>query len=286
MTETPVVTAEIAERRLSAEARPTGSTLGMFAEHVRAEIRQHLRMPEYAIGILAMPAILYAMFGMPSAGEQLDGGTSIGALMFGSIAGFNLVTESLFTFGVGVAYERRLGWVRRLRATPMPMWVYLAGKIVMAVLFSAAVLALLLVLAVAGGVRFDITDLVRTVLVLLAGTVLFAPMGWALAYWVRPKAATTVANVVFLPLSFASGFFMPLDALPGFVQTIAPYLPTYHFGQLVWGQLAPAADIAQFGMTPPGPWLVDLAWVVGFSVVLAALAVAGYRRDRRRTIGR
>jgi len=35
-------------------------------------------------------------------------------------------------------------------------------------------------------------------------------------------AAPALANLIYLPLSFASGLFMPLAQLPGFVQRIVP----------------------------------------------------------------
>jgi ABC-2 type transport system permease protein len=279
-TQATQATAMTLERRLSPSAKPAGSMAGLLAAQILAEVRQAMRVPSFLIGVVAVPVMLYAMFGLPEAGQIMAGGTDVGAMMFASLSCYGIVSLAIFTFGVDIAQERGKGWLRRLRATPMPMWAYFAGKCAMAVVFSVAILAATAAVAVlAGGVRFDPARLARTSLVLVSGALAFSTMGFALAYWARPRAAAAIGNLIFLPLAFASGFFYTLNALPSFLQDLAHYLPTYHFGQLVWNQLAPTTDVVDFGSPAPDPLLVHLAWVVGCFVVFGVLAAAGYRRD-------
>jgi ABC-2 type transport system permease protein len=107
-------------------------------------------------------------------------------------------------------------------------------------------------------------------------------MGFALGFWTRARAATTIGNLIFLPLSFASGFFFPLAQLPQFLRDLAPFLPTYHYGQLVWATVGTPADVETYvGTSPEGTW-VHVAWLVGTFVAFGVLASWGYRRDRRR----
>lgn len=271
-------------RHLSPGATRNGGVGGMLGAQVAAELRGNLRLPEFMAGVVAVPVILYTMFGLPQAGQVLPGGTDVGGLLAMSMSAYGVVSLAIFTFGVDIAQERGSGWLRRLRATPLPVWVYLAAKCTMALAFSVVIVGAVLALAVlAGGVAFDVPRLARAALVLLSGAVAFSTLGFAIAFWARPRAATAIGNLVFLPLSFASGFFFPLDQLPGFVQDVAPYLPTYHFGQLVWNALAPEGDVTAFGAPAPGAPGVHLAWVAGSFVVFALIAAAGYRRDRDRT---
>jgi ABC-2 type transport system permease protein len=283
---TAPATATTPERRLSPDAKPSGSIAGLLGAQVLAEVRQARRVPQFLIGVVAVPVMLYAMFGLPEAGQIMAGGTDIGAMMFASLSCYGVVSLAIFTFGVDVAQERGSGWLRRLHVTPMPMWAYLAGKCAMAVVLTAVILVATLAVAyLAGGVRFDPARLARTCLVLVAGALAFSPMGFALAFWARPRAAAAIGNLVFLPLAFASGFFYTLNALPDFLQDLAHYLPTYHFGQLVWNQLGPTADVVAFGSPAPDPLLVHLSWVIGCFIVFGVLAAAGYRhhlgRERR-----
>jgi ABC-2 type transport system permease protein len=71
-----------------------------------------------------------------------------------------------------------------------------------------------------------------------------------ISFSVGGNAAPAVANLIYLPLSFASGLFMPLSQLPSFVQQVAPYLPSYHYAQLAWSAVG----------APSEPVVTSLAW--------------------------
>lgn len=267
-------------RRPSPEASRTGGLLGLVFAQVLAEVRQGRRVPEFLVGVVGVPVLLYCMFGLPQAGKTLPEGTDVAAMMYASIGCYGVVSLAIFTFGADVANERGKGWLRRLRSTPMPMWVYFVGKFAMAALFTLAMLALMLAAALLlGHVHFDAVRLLEAVGILVVGAVAFSTMGFALAFWTRPKAASAVSNLVFLPLSFLSGFFFPVASLPSILQDIAPYMPTYHFGQLVWGAMAPDGDVAAFGVLSPGSTISHVWPVLLTSVVFGVIAALGYRRN-------
>jgi ABC-2 type transport system permease protein len=277
------VDSQAAGRRLSPGARRTGGVLPMLATQVGAEVTRYRRMPEYFVGVVILPVILFAMFGLPNAGDVLPGGTTVVAMIFVSFACYGVVSQALFSFGAELAAERQKGWLRRLRATPMPMWVYFAGKLAMNLAFTVTITGAMALLAqLAGDAAFDAGRLARTGVVLLLGTVAFSPMGAAIAYLVRPKAVATIVNLVFLPLSFASGFFFPLRQLPQVLQDLAPWLPTYHFGQLARDALAPAGDVELYGGGATGGTALHLTVVLGWAAVCTAATVWGYRREAAR----
>ena len=267
----------------SPEAYAGPGPVGVLAAQVRAEVIRYRRMPEYVVGVVVLPVILFAMFGLPNAGQSLPGGTSVVALLFVSFACYGIVSQALFTFGADLAEERQQGWLRRLRATPMPMSVYFGGKLALSLVWSLVTITGIALLAqFAGNAGFSPARLATTVGVLLLGTVCFSPMGSAIAYWARPRAVTTIVNLVFLPLSFLSGFFFPLSQLPDVLQGLAPWLPTYHFGQLAWGAMAPADDISLFGATTSGSTWLHVVVIVGWGVACTVLTTLGYRRDLNR----
>jgi ABC-2 type transport system permease protein len=84
-----------------------------------------------------------------------------------------------------------------------------------------------------------------------------------------------VANLIYLPVAYASGFLMPPALLPAWVQAITPYLPPYHYGQLAWRAVG-----VDDGQAP-----LHLAWLLGSALAFGALAVWGYRRDTGRQFG-
>ncbi len=280
------MTAQLDGRRLSPSAEPSRGALHMLATQVGSEVIRYRRVPEYFIGVVILPIILFAMFGLPNAGDVLPGGTTVVAMLFVSFCCYGVVSQALFSFGAELATERQKGWLRRLRATPMPMWGYFVGKVALSLVFTLVTVGgAALLAATAGRADFDLGRLAATCGVLLLGTVAFSPMGSAIAYWARPKAVATIVNLVFLPLSFLSGFFFPIRELPEILQEIAPWLPTYHFGQLAWSTMAPRDDVDQFGVRITGGVTLHVAVVAGWFLVCTALTVWGYRRelDRERS---
>jgi len=123
---------------------------------------------------------------------------------------------------------------------------------------------------IVGGVRQDLTVWINIIVRLLAGSLPFIALGFAIGYSSGPSAAPALANLIYLPLAFASGLFMPLRQLPDFVQRIAPYLPTYHYGQLAWSAVG----------APSEPLGTSLAWLGGYTVLFMALTARAYRREQ------
>ena len=80
-----------------------------------------------------------------------------------------------------------------------------------------------------------------------------------------------VPFLIYLPLSFASGLFVPLNQLPALIQHLAPYLPSYHYAQLAWNALGAGREAL---------W-VSLLWLGGYNALFLALAIRSYRREER-----
>ncbi|HEU5315858.1 MAG TPA: ABC transporter permease, partial [Chloroflexota bacterium] len=151
--------------------------------------------------------------------------------------------------------------------------VYLGSRLIVAALF--ALLSLLLLFgfgAVAGGIRMDAAQWVQIIGRLILGSIPFAALGFAIGYTVSAHAAPGFANLIYLPLSFASGLFVPLPSMPAIVQQIAPYLPTYHFGQLAWGAAGAPAE----------PLAVSVVWLAGYAAVFLAVALRGFYAEEQR----
>ncbi len=270
-------------RRLSPNAEPGGGRLALFLTQVRCELVSNLRVPEFLIGVVAIPVMLFAMFGPPNARWSLPDGTLVSAMMMPGFGAFGLLSLVIFAFGVDIANERGKGWLRLMRATPAPGWAYFGGKLVTSVVVAAMMLlTLFVVAALIAQVRLPLERWLAIFVVLLLGGMSLAPLGFTLGFLARPRAASTIGNLVFLPLSFASGFFFPLNQLPEILRTLAPFLPTYHYGQLVWRVTASPEAVEAYTGIALGPAWVNLAWLVGTFVVFGLMAVWAYRRQRSR----
>jgi ABC-2 type transport system permease protein len=167
--------------------------------------------------------------------------------------------------------------MRLKRVAPMPPLAYFVAKVVMATSVSALiVLALFGLGATLGGVEMSIDRWVSLALVLVAGALPFSAMGLAFGYLVGPNSAPAVLNLVYLPMAFASGLWIPISQLPDVVQAAAPLLPPYHFAQLALGT---------FGASEGDATLLHLAALAGFTAAFLAVAAWGFRRDEGKTYG-
>jgi ABC-2 type transport system permease protein len=122
--------------------------------------------------------------------------------------------------------------LRTLPAGPGPRFAgrILAGLVLMAISLTPVVLiAALLTEAVVTPLAF-LAAIGATALI----AVPFTLMGLGIGYSLPTKAAVVVAQVLFFPLAFGGGLMTAPGEAPGFVETIAPYLPTGAAVRLMW----------------------------------------------------
>ena len=252
------------------------SPLRTYALEARYEFLKLVRMPGYAIPPILFPAMFYLLFGVLFGGRSI-GGTSLTTYLIATYGTFGVIGAALFGFGVSVAIERGQGWMLLKRASPMPPMAFFAAKLFMCAMFALVIFAVLAAIGISfGGVRLPLLTWLRLGATLVLGAVPFCAIGLGLGYLLGPNSAVPVVNLLYLPMSFLSGLWIPYEALPPTVKTIAPFLPAYHLAQLALGAIGLGAGHAASGH------VVALA---GFACLGLAFALFGYRRDEDRTWG-
>jgi ABC-2 type transport system permease protein len=252
---------------------PVASLGRVLAAQTWSELLIRWRLPAFSATSLALPVVLFSFFGLPFAGRPGPRGLDVGVFLLASFGAYAVGQVMVFGFGISVAVERGQKVDLLMRATPLPSGVYLTSKVVVGLLFGLlSVLVLFAYGGVAGGIRLAPGVWLSMIVRLLAGSLPLIALGFAIGYLAGPNAAPAVANLVYLPLAFASGIFLPLEQLPTFVQRVAPYLPTYHYAQLAWSAVGA-------GREPVG---TSVAWLAGYAVVFTWMAVRAYRREAER----
>ena len=251
---------------------PAAPLAKMLLAQTRCELLMRWRVPAFSVTNLALPIVFFTFFGLPVAHIVRGDGVSIGAYLLASFGAYAVGNVMVYGFGIGVANERGMKIDRLMRASPLPPLVFMLAKVVTALVFSLVALVLLIGFGiVVGGIHQPPAVWATIITRLLAGSLPFIALGFAIGYWSGPNAAPALANLIYLPLSFASGLFVPLNQLPAFIQTLAPYLPSYHYAQLAWSALGAGRE--SLG--------VSLSWLGGYTVLFLALAVRSYRREER-----
>lgn len=264
------------EMRILAEAPRRRNLARIYWLEARSEVLKAMRLPGLVVALLAFPAMFYLLFGVLMRSGPV-GGFNIAEYLLATYGAFGVMNAAIFGFGVGVAAERGQGWLLLKRATPMPAGAMLAGRLATSVLFGLAVIALLDVLGFTlGHVRLPAATLLELAAVLAAGALPFAALGLAVGYLAGPNSAPVVCNLIVLPVSFASGLWIPYPFLPPVVRQIAHGLPAYHYAQLALGVL---------GKGNHEPVLWSVLYLVGFTALMLLLARFGYLRDEGRTFG-
>jgi ABC-2 type transport system permease protein len=260
--------------------RSNSGRLGLLGLHVLTEIVTARRNMEYVVGLVIIPALLYSMFGLPNDSTWVPDGSTFSTIAVGSFVAYGVVSLAIFTFVDELAKERGRGWIRTLRATPVRFGSYLLAKLCMAAVYSLLIVVVLAAVSVpTGASSLGLASWLTIAALGVGGVVLFGTVGMAVAFLVRPRSATTIANLLFLPLAFCSGFFFPLSEVPGVIREVAPVLPTYHFGRIVWSQVATNTEIDLFTGIPGEGTLVHIVWVLGFTLLGGAVAWWAARRD-------
>jgi ABC-2 type transport system permease protein len=97
----------------------------------------------------------------------------------------------------------------------------------------------------------------------------FASLGLVIGLVMPSNAAPGVINLVYLPLSFCGGLWMPIETLPHWLQVVAHGLPSFWFSRLALRTLGYSDSSAL------------LAWTLlaGYAVVFLLIAAFIFRRQ-------
>jgi ABC-2 type transport system permease protein len=251
-------------------AAPTNA-LRAYSTEAKYEFLKTLRQPAYVVPTLTFPILFYVMFGIAFGGKQALGAVSMATYLLATYSTFGVMGASLFGFAVGVAMERGYGWLQVKRASPMPPLAYLFAKAMMSAIFSAILVAALFVLGTAfGGVHLSIAKFLVLAGTMVLGSLPFCALGLAIGCYAAPNSAPAIVNVLFLPMSFCSGLWLPLPLLPKFMQSLAPFLPPYHLAQIA---------LRQVGFPATGTLLQHVAALAAFTVIFLLVARRGFKRD-------
>jgi ABC-2 type transport system permease protein len=258
--------------------RSLRSLVALFAKEAKYEVLKNTRIPIYAISTIVFPLMFYVLFGIVLTPNNPVNRSQDATYLLATMGTFGVMGTALFGFAVSLAMERGQGWLQVKRASPMPLAAYFTAKLLSAMLFSTAIAVALLTIGFSfAHVRLAPVQVVELVAVLVAAAVPFGAMGLALGYIAKPNSAPAVVNLVYLPLSFCSGLWIPIFLLPKFLQEFARVLPPFHISQLA---------LRAVGMSrETGSIAGHVQALAGFTLLFLGIAVVLYRRDEGQLYG-
>ncbi len=249
---------------------PIRRILRAYAKEVQYESLRMLRSPAFAIPFLLLPVPVYLFFGVMLAGPAVAKNPGVANYLFSGFSVFAVMGPALFGAGCALALERDAGFLKLKRALPAPGGAYLIAKMLVSMIFGALAMASMLAAAIAADtVSLTIGQLLIITVVMIVGAVPFCAISLLIGAYASGSSAPAFLNMVFLPMLWLSGIFIPL---PKFLETWAIIWPAFHLNQVALG----SAGVAEFTFINPA---ISAAVLVGVTVVFGGLAI---RRLARR----
>jgi ABC-2 type transport system permease protein len=253
------------------------SGLALVAHQFRFDQKVFWRNPASVFFTVAFPIILLLIFATVFGDEIVDvaGGIKTTAYYVPAIITLSVISATMQSLAMSLVIAREEGRLKRGRATPMPPWVFIAGRIGNSIVVALLMLALI---AAIGDLLYGVAipwDRLPAILVTLTiGAAAFCCLGIALTAAIPSQdAAAPIVNALLLPLYFLSGVFIPDSQLPSGVVHFADAFPVRHFFEAFFNAYLPAGSGLEWG---------NLAGVVAWGIAALLLAVRFFRWTPRR----
>ena len=231
------------------------------------ELLKVLRQPGFTIPSLLFPVMFYLFFGV-----VFTMGPTMPSYMLATYGTFGVIGPALFSFGLGIAIERGQGWYDLKEVFPMPPSDQIISRVLVSMAFGGAIIiTLFLVGALFAEVVLERWQWLALAGTLLIGTLPFCLMGLALGMSLKANVAPAVVNLIYLPMAFLSGLWVPIQFFPDIMQTIALVLPAYHLAQLALHII----DLDQGGSV-----LVHILVLAAYVVLFAVLSHQAFQREQ------
>ncbi len=264
-------------------ARPARNPLAPLATLARRRFQLTVRTPRELAVPLITP-ILFALVIAPALKQALHTGSAYESFVATGTIGLLIPLNTLFS-GLSVIVDRESGAQRELLAAPIPRPLLVLGNLVVAFAITALQIAVLIGVAVARGIHFDVSG--TGLAWFLGAGALFTVGMYGVAETLAgriPKAEEYIARVPAIGIVpwFLAGALFPIQALPGFLTWIARFLPLTHALALVrYGLLDDRGALRDiWGMSSASAMAgLSLLVVAGFAAALTAVSIRVFTRS-------
>ncbi|MDR1405390.1 MAG: ABC transporter permease [Candidatus Methanoplasma sp.] len=251
---------------------------------VGRELKHWYRSKIQIFMMAAQPLIWLGLFGFAMDGlmrgfdQELD---YFSFLCIGMIV-VTALTASM-TAGMSLVWDRRFGFLEKVRAAPIPRGVIPLSKIIATTVKAAIQSLLVLVMALllgldAGGLSAVSLTVIIISVVCVAMT--FSSIFAALGLIIKNQEALMGINMLLnLPLMFASGAMFPTTALPEALRIVANANPLTYAADAIrnsWGGMSSMVSVQSLSLVG------DLIVITAFALVMTGASMFFSRRTLRR----
>ena len=244
---------------------PFTAVLRAYLMEAKFETLAALRTASFALPFVLVPLAVYWLFGVVISGNAGKGGLGpeLHNYLFCGFCVMAVAMPGIFC-SVILAAEREGNLLKLKRAMPMPPGASIIAKVVMSMGVAGIALALVVISGlIAGKITLSGAQVAIISLVLWLGTIPFCAIGLWIGALSSAAAAPAYGNLVFLPMIWLSGLFIPL---PGALEKWVIIWPAFHLNQLALG----LAGVKKYTFIAPS---IAAAALLAVTVICGGLAM-------------
>jgi ABC-2 type transport system permease protein len=227
----------------------------------QAEINRLRRNRRYLIFTVGLPVILYLIIGKQVPEKAY--GVAFAAYYMVAMATFGAFAGALNGNSIRISEERKVGWIRQLRLTPLPANAYVLAKILTSMATTIPSIVIVLLLGrFYGDVHLPIGSWIVIAVIIWLGSTIFAALAVAIGYRFPPDQVQPITFVVYFTFTILGGVWFTLS---GTLQDIGRFTPTYQAVKI-------STDVVGSQSVPAYLYIGLMVWLAIFAV-LATLSV-------------
>lgn len=191
------------------------------------------------------------------------------------ILGMSLMQMAVFGVAFVFADYKEKGILKRLLATPMKPFQFVSSQVITRLIVALAQSAILIAAAMLLLHTHVYGSWLLIGMIAILGSVMFLGLGFAISGVANNvDSVPAIANLIVFPMMFLGGTFFPIDSMPDWLQGIVRYLPLQFLTHSLREVMANGASAMAVRS--------DLLWMLGWAVVMVALAMFTFRFEERR----
>ncbi|MEO3924327.1 ABC transporter permease [Micromonosporaceae bacterium B7E4] len=239
-----------------------------FVALTRATIKASTRDTATIFFTFAFPLIFLVIFGLIFQGQEVEetGNEYIDFIAPGVLS-WGLGNAAVFGIAFMLMQWRRDDLLRLIRLTPSRASSVVLARLVVAVFVGIAQCVLFIAVAVLPPFNMTVAGpwpLALPIMLLTIAT--FLALGLIIGSTANtPEAVGAVTNCVVIPMAFLSGAFIPVELMPGWLQSVSYAMPLRYVDDGLVYSLAGAGEARAY-------WIACLV-LLGFAAVFTAVGL-------------
>jgi len=237
------------------------------------ELRKVFHDPSQVLIRAIQPLLWLLVFGQVMAKIRVLPTTNYSYLQFltPGVLAQSVIFMAIF-FGINLVWERDLGLLHKLLATPMPRYSIIIGKTFSGGVRSVFQAIVILILALIIRVKLNMNPLyvLGVLFIVVLSGMCFSSLSIFLASLLKTRERMMgIGQVITMPLFFASSAIYPIDLMPGWLKVVSHINPLTYIVDALRALLV-TSDFSHLA--------IDMGVVILSVVVLTFLAVLAFRR--------